>query len=300
LGSQETTIDARAASEWNAPAEAWAAITLGIRDYVLKSGFKQIVLGLSGGIDSAVVAALAADALGPENVCCLGMSTRYTSDASEEDARAVAANLDVEFRDVPIEETFEEFEYQLSPLLDSESGVTEENVQARIRGTTLMAVANEENRLVLATSNRSELAVGYTTLYGDMVGALAPIADCPKTFVYDLASHANRNREVIPERIFEKPPSAELRPDQTDENDLPPYETLDAILAGYVDKGKTAEELVTAGHDPETVRKTLNRLHRAEHKRWQAPPVVKVSPKAFGIGWRYPLAADYKTVLPDC
>jgi NAD+ synthetase len=279
--------------------ETWAAIALGLRDYVRKSDFEDVVVGLSGGVDSAVTAAVAVDALGPEHVLTLGMPTRYTSDESEVDARAVAANLGVEYRDVPIEGAFEAFESQLAPMLDEEVGVTEENVQARVRGTTLMAVANEESRLVLATGNRSELAVGYTTLYGDMVGALAPLADVPKTAVYDLAAYANRGTTTIPDRVIEKPPSAELRPDQTDEDDLPPYATLDAILAGYVDEGKTADELVATGHDSETVREVLELLHRSEYKRWQAAPVLKVSPKAFGVGWRYPLAADYESVLPD-
>ncbi|WP_327054213.1 NAD+ synthase [Halomicrococcus gelatinilyticus] len=279
--------------------EAWDAIALGLRDYVHKSGFEDVALGLSGGIDSAVTAAVAADALGAEHVLALGMPTRYTSAESEADARAVAENLGIEYRDVPIEETFEAFESQLASVLDEEFGVTEENVQARVRGTTLMAVANEESRLVLATGNRSELAVGYTTLYGDMVGALAPLADVPKTDVYELAEHANRETETIPESVVRKPPSAELRPDQTDEDDLPPYAALDAVLAGYVDEGMTADDLVAVGHDRETVREVLGLLHRSEHKRWQAPPVLKVSPKAFGVGWRYPLAADYDGVLPD-
>ncbi|XRG94092.1 NAD+ synthase (plasmid) [Haladaptatus sp. SPP-AMP-3] len=279
------------------PAEIRSALALGIRDYVHKTGFGKVVVGLSGGIDSSITAALAADALGPENVLGVGMPTRYTSDASEIDARELAENLGIDFLDLPIEDTFQAFERELTPILDETPGVTEENVQARIRATTLMAIANEQSRLLLATSNRSELAVGYTTLYGDMCGALAPIADCPKTFVYDLAKHLNEREETIPERVIEKPPSAELRADQTDEDDLPPYEILDSILAGYVDEGQTTDELVESGHDRETVERVLSMLHRAEYKRFQAAPVLKVSPKAFGVGWRYPLAANYEGVL---
>nr|WP_255666519.1 NAD+ synthase [Haladaptatus sp. DYF46] len=279
------------------PAEIRSALALGIRDYVHKTGFEAVVVGLSGGIDSSLTAALAVDALGSENVLGVSMPTRYTSNASETDARELADNLGIDLIDVPIEEPFEAFERGLTPILDETPGVTEENVQARIRATTLMAIANEQGRLLLATSNRSELAVGYTTLYGDMCGALAPIADCPKTFVYDLARHLNERAETIPERVIEKPPTAELRADQTDEDDLPPYETLDSILAGYVDEGLSADELVESSHDRETVERVLSMVHRAEYKRFQAAPVLKVSPKAFGVGWRYPLAARYGDVL---
>jgi NAD+ synthase (glutamine-hydrolysing) len=279
------------------PAEIRSALSLGIRDYVHKTRFEKVVVGLSGGIDSSITTALAVDALGPENVLGVAMPTRYTSDASKTDGRELADILGIDLLDVPIEEPFESFERALSPVLDETPGVTEENVQARIRATTLMAIANEQGRLLLATSNRSELAVGYTTLYGDMCGALAPIADCPKTFVYDLATHLNEREKTIPERVIEKPPTAELRADQTDEDDLPPYEILDSILAGYVDEGLSADELVESGHDRETVERVLSMLHRAEYKRFQAAPVLKVSPKAFGVGWRYPLAARYGDVL---
>lgn len=279
------------------PAEIRSALVLGIRDYVHKTGFEEVVVGLSGGIDSSLTAALAVDALGPESVLGVSMPTRYTSDASETDARELADNLGIDLIDIPIEEPFEAFENGLTPILDEAPGVTEENVQARIRATTLMAIANEQGRLLLATSNRSELAVGYTTLYGDMCGALAPIADCPKTFVYDLARYLNERGKTIPERVIEKPPTAELRADQTDEDDLPPYEILDSILAGYVDEGLSADEIVESGHDRGTVERVLSMLHRAEYKRFQAAPVLKVSPKAFGVGWRYPLAARYRDIL---
>ncbi|KZN26133.1 NH(3)-dependent NAD(+) synthetase [Haladaptatus sp. R4] len=280
-------------------AEIRSALALGIRDYVHKTGFEDVLVGLSGGIDSSLTAALAVDALGQESVLGVAMPTRYTSDESEIDARELADNLDIDFLDIPIEDTFESFEAELAPVLDEEPSVTEENVQARIRATTLMAIANEQGRLLLATSNRSELAIGYTTLYGDMCGSLAPIADCPKTFVYELANRMNASETTIPERVIEKPPSAELRADQTDEDDLPPYEVLDSILAGYVDEGLTADELVESGYDHETVRRVLSMLHRSEYKRFQAAPVLKVSPKAFGVGWRYPLAAKYESTLPE-
>ncbi|MFH5802317.1 NAD+ synthase [Haladaptatus sp. CMAA 1911] len=279
------------------PAEVRSALALGIRDYVHKTRFEAVIVGLSGGIDSSLTAALAVDALGPESVLGVSMPTRYTSEASESDARELADNLDIDLIDIPIEEPFEAFERGLTPILDEAPSITEENVQARIRATILMAIANEQGHLLLATSNRSELAVGYTTLYGDMCGALAPIADCPKTFVYDLARYLNEGGETIPERVIEKPPTAELRADQIDEDDLPPYEKLDSILAGYVDEGLSADEIVNLGHDRGTVERVLSMLHRAEYKRFQAAPVLKVSPKAFGVGWRYPLAARYGDVL---
>ncbi|WP_266081754.1 NAD+ synthase [Haladaptatus caseinilyticus] len=280
------------------PNEIRKALELGIRDYLHKSGFKQVLVGLSGGIDSSVTASLAVEALGADNVLGVAMATRYTSNESKVDARTLASNLDIDFIDAPIENIFESFESALNPIFDATSEVAEENIQARVRGTTLMAIANEQNRLLLATSNRSELAVGYCTLYGDMCGALAPLADCPKTLVYELAEIINERGTVIPQRVIDKPPSAELRADQTDEDDLPPYKILDSILAGYIDAGKTADELVESGHNRETVRRVLSMLHRSEYKRFQAPPVLKVSPKAFGIGWRYPLAAENENLLP--
>lgn len=283
------TID----SAFDATEQTRLAIRLGIRDYVRKSGFEGVVLGLSGGVDSSVAAALAAEALGPENVLGVAMETRYTSDASEEDAATLAANLGIEFRDIPIEQTFQEFLGQF----DSLGNVAEENLQARIRGTTLMALANDTGRLVLATGNKSELATGYCTLYGDMVGALAPLADCRKRMVYALARRVNEEKDLIPERVLTRPPSAELTLDQTDQDTLPPYETLDEILRLYVAEGATSGEIVEAGHDPATVREVLSMLHRSEYKRWQAAPVLKVTKKAFGVGWRYPLAARYETVI---
>ncbi|WP_135826378.1 NAD+ synthase [Halorussus ruber] len=275
------------------------AIRLGLRDYVRKTGFEGVVLGLSGGVDSSVAAALAAEALGPENVLGVSMATRYTSDASESDAAELADALGIEFAEFPIEETSSAFLDQLDGVLgDRPPSVTEENLQARIRGTTLMALSNELGGLVLATGNKSELATGYCTLYGDMCGAIAPLADCPKGDVYDLARRVNDDWDSppIPRRVLERPPSAELAPDQTDQDTLPPYDVLDDVLRRYVGEGATPEEIVAAGHDPEVVREILAMLHGSEYKRWQAAPVLKLTRKAFGVGWRYPLAASYAAV----
>jgi len=277
------------------------AIELGVRDYVRKTGFDGVVLGLSGGIDSSVTAALAAGALGPERALGVAMPAGHTSEESTADARRLAENLGIDFRVLPIEPVREAFEETLSPVLDDDPGVTEENLQARVRGTLLMGIANERERLVLAPGNKSELGVGYNTLYGDMVGALAPIGDCYKGLVYDVAEHLNREAagEVIPDRVIRKPPSAELRPGQVDADDLPPYAGLDRVLRAYVDGGTTAAALVEDGEVPALVRETVERLHRSEYKRRQAPPVLKITEKALGMGWRYPLAARYAAVLPD-
>ncbi|MFC7044714.1 NAD+ synthase [Halobacteriaceae archaeon GCM10025711] len=282
------------------PEQARAALTLGLRDYVQKTGFERAIVGLSGGVDSSVTAALAAEALGPANVLGVAMPTRYTSDASETDARLLAENLGIEFPRLSIDDTFQAFLDHLAPVFRGrEWDVTEENLQARIRGTTLMALSNKLGGLVLATGNKSELATGYCTLYGDMVGALAVLADCPKQLVYGVARAVNADREVIPGRVLERPPSAELRPDQTDQDTLPPYDVLDPILTGYVEEGRSADDLVAAGHDPATVERVLRMVHGSEYKRWQAAPVLKVTEKAFGIGWRFPLAASYDALHPD-
>jgi NAD+ synthetase len=281
--------------------DAVAAVELGIRDYVEKTGFSGVVLGLSGGIDSSLTATLAARALGSENVLGVAMPTRYSSSASAEDARELAERLDIDFRVVQIDDAFETVLDGLAPAFEDyeHTDLAEENVQARLRGVVLMALSNASGRLVLAPGNKSELAVGYTTLYGDMVGAVAPIADCYKTLVYEMAETLNRRAEAagetppIPDRVIKKPPSAELRPDQTDRDDLPPYAVLDEVLSGYVDEGMSATELVEAGHDPDLVAETVERLHRNEYKRRQAAPPIQVTEKAFGTGWRYPLAAGY-------
>lgn len=273
--------------------QARAAVVLGIRDYVQKSGFSGVILGLSGGIDSALTVALATEALGPQNVTALAMPSRFSSDHSREDARALAENLGIEFHEVSIEAPFQATLETLDPLFEGRPfDVTEENLQARLRGIYLMAMSNKFGRLVLACGNKSELAVGYSTLYGDLTGALAPIGDLPKLLVYEIAGLINREagRDVICERIIEKAPSAELRPDQKDADSLPPYEVLDAIVDRYVVEHQTTEEIIAGGYERATVERIIGLIHRAEYKRWQAPPILKVTTKAFGVGWRYPLA----------
>jgi NAD+ synthase (glutamine-hydrolysing) len=270
------------------------ALALGVRDYVRKCGFTKVVLGLSGGIDSAVVCCLAAAALGPEKVLGITMPSEYSSRGSVEDSRRLAENLGIEFREVGITEAYHAY---LSLLEREFAGrrpdTTEENLQARVRGNILMAVSNKLGHLVLATGNKSELAVGYCTLYGDMSGGLCVLADVPKTTVYALANHINRSREMIPLSSIRKPPSAELRLDQTDRDTLPPYDVLDAIIAGYVDEGLSADQIVVAGHDPKTVEWVLRAVNRNEYKRRQAAPGLKVTSRAFGTGWRMPIAARY-------
>ena len=276
------------------------AIRTGIRDYLHKSGFEDVVVGMSGGVDSSVATTLAAEALGPEHVLGVAMPTRYTSDASTEDARRVAEALGIEFEVVPVEGPFTAFLDALGPVFDDrERGVTEENVQARVRGTTLMALSNEFGALALTPDNKSEAAVGYCTLYGDTVGALAPLGDCLKERVYALADRLNADPDPrfdgppIPGRVIERPPSAELREDQTDADDLPPYDVVDPVVRDYVESGSDREALIDAGHDPAVVDRVLELLHRSEYKRWQAVPLLRVTPRAFGMGWRYPLAARY-------
>jgi len=269
--------------------DLYAALRLGLRDFVQKNGFRDAVLGLSGGIDSAVVAALAADALGADHVVALIMPTRFSSRASREAAEAIAGNLGVHCRLVPIEELRVEFEEALSPIFaGTERGTAEENIQARIRGLVQMAYANKFGAMPLATGNRSELAVGYCTLYGDMTGGLAVIGDVPKTWVYGLAQYINKNGELIPQFVIERPPSAELKPDQKDQDVLPPYETLDSILECYLDEGLSPEQIVAGGFDAERVDETVTRLKRAGFKRIQAPPLLRV----YSVSrWpRFPLA----------
>jgi NAD+ synthetase len=276
--------------------QARKAIVLGLRDYFHKSGFDGAIIGVSGGIDSALTTALAAEALGPENILGVAMPTRYTRDISNEDAQKLADNLGIDFMTIPIESSFRAFLEQMQPVFEGlGEDVTEENVQARIRGTTLMALSNKFGKLVLVPSNKSELAVGYSTLYGDLVGALSPLGDCLKTLVYDMARSYNdeAGEEIIPTRTIERPPSAELRPDQTDQDALPAYEVLDAILEAYMVDGLSAEAIVEQGFDAQVVDETLKKVFRAEYKRWQAAPILKVTEKAFGVGWRYPLAASY-------
>lgn len=277
--------------------EAWRALVLGLADYTRKCGFREVVLGLSGGIDSALTAAVAAEALGPENVLGVAMPTRYSSRSSLSDAEALVRTLGIDYKVVPIDPVFQSYLDTLAPVFEGrEPDVTEENIQARVRGNVLMALSNKCGRLLLTTGNKSELAVGYCTLYGDMSGGLAVISDLPKTMVYDMARWLNRERELIPESIIVKPPSAELRPDQTDQDSLPPYEVLDRILEAYVEQNRPVAEIVASGIAPETVREVVRLIDRNEYKRRQAAPGIRITSKAFGVGRRFPIAADYRAL----
>jgi NAD+ synthase (glutamine-hydrolysing) len=270
------------------------ALVLGVRDYFRKCGFQSAVIGLSGGIDSAVVACIAAEALGPRNIMGVTMPTRYSSEGSVLDSEQLAEALGIDFLNIPIDRSFEVFEAQFQQLFQGlPANETEENMQPRLRGMTLMAIANKFGRLVLSTGNKSELAVGYCTLYGDMCGALSVISDVPKTDVYRLAQWINRRAEIIPRATLEKPPSAELKPDQRDQDTLPPYEVLDPILKLYVEEMHSLEEIVAQGYPEETVRWILRRVRLNEYKRVQAAPGLKVTPRAFGTGRRMPVAHAY-------
>lgn len=279
-------------------ASVYSALVLGTRDYIHKCGFQKAIVGLSGGIDSALTAVIAVDAVGPENVTGVGMPGPYSSQGSIDDARALASNLNIRFELLSINPAYEAYREILKPVFaKTKEDVTEENIQSRARGTLLMALSNKFGAIVLSTGNKSELGVGYCTLYGDMVGGLAVISDVPKTFVYRLARYVNSRDgnakvDVIPQASLEKPPSAELRPDQKDSDSLPPYEVLDAILEDYVEDAHTAER-IAADHrfDIETVRRVIRMVDRAEYKRQQAAPGIKISPKAFGYGRRFPIAA---------
>lgn len=271
-------------------ASIYAALVLGTRDYFRKTGFKRAVVGLSGGIDSSVVAVLAAAALGPENVLGVGMPSRYSSPGSLRDAEKLARNLGIGWRVIPIETIFAAYLQTLNPDGAPRLDVAEENIQARIRGNILMFISNREGCLVLSTGNKSELAVGYCTLYGDMSGGLSVLADVPKTMVYELARYINREREIIPASVLTKPPSAELRPDQRDEDSLPPYRLLDPILRAYIEENLPAQEIAARGFDPALVQNVIRRVDRAEYKRRQAAPGLKVTTKAFGMGRRFPVA----------
>ena len=273
-----------------------AALKLGLRDYVAKCGFRSVVVGLSGGIDSAVVVTLAADAVGAENVHAIAMPSRYSSDHSLEDAESLAGNLGIHYKVVPIEPMHTAYEQATEELLvGGRRDIADENIQARMRGNLIMAVSNAFGHLPLATGNKSELSTGYCTLYGDMCGGLAPIGDVLKTTVYDLARQLNDEApgERIPGRILTKPPSAELKPDQIDQDELPPYDLLDGILARYIEADKTADEIVADGFDAAIVHRVVGMVDAAEYKRRQAAPAVKVTAKAFGTGRRMPIAQRY-------
>jgi NAD+ synthase (glutamine-hydrolysing) len=272
-------------------AELWQCLVLGTHDYVQKCGFKKVLLGLSGGIDSALTATIAAEALGPENVLGVLMPSPYSSPSSISDSLQLAKNLGIETLTLPIAPLMEAFAATLAePFAGRSPDVTEENIQSRIRGNLLMALSNKFGSMLLTTGNKSELAVGYCTIYGDMSGGLAVISDLPKTWVYRLCQWLNRSEEKIPWNILDKPPSAELRPDQKDQDSLPPYELLDELLYHHIERHEGAEELIASGFDPATVKKVLRLVQIAEFKRRQAPPGLKVTDRAFGSGWRMPIA----------
>ncbi|MBM3859210.1 MAG: NAD+ synthase [Verrucomicrobia bacterium] len=271
------------------------ALVLGLRDYALKCGFKSAVLGLSGGIDSAITACLAAEAFGNENVLGVSLPSQFSSQGSLDDARDIAHNLGIRYDVIPIQPAFEQLKATLKPAFTGRpEDATEENLQARVRGTLLMALSNKFGHLLLTTGNKSEMAVGYCTLYGDMNGGLAVIADVPKTMIYELARYINRDREIIPQSSITKPPSAELRPNQTDQDTLPPYDVLDAILKRYIEENKSAVEIINeTGYDEKLVRDIVRKIDLNEYKRKQAPPCLRVTTKAFGIGRRVPIAQRY-------
>ena len=272
--------------------QAYAALVLGVRDYVHKNGFPGVIIGLSGGVDSALVLAIAVDALGAEYVRAVMMQSPYTAEISWVDARALASNLGVQYDEIPIGSAVAALEGALaSQFAGLALDTTEENIQARVRGTLLMALSNKTGRLVLTTGNKSEMAVGYCTLYGDMAGGFAVIKDIPKTLVYKLCAYRNSLAPVIPERILTRAPSAELRPDQTDQDSLPPYELLDAIVEGYMEQNQSITSLIERGFDEASVRKVTRLIKLNEYKRRQAPPGVRVTTRAFGRDWRYPITS---------
>ncbi|HEY5346164.1 MAG TPA: NAD+ synthase [Verrucomicrobiae bacterium] len=286
---------AESGNEFPARAELlFSALVLGLRDYVHKCGFKSVILGLSGGIDSALIAVIAAEALGAENVLGVAMPARYSSAGSLTDAEKLARNLKIRYDVLPIEPVFLAVEKQLEKVFaGTQPNEAEENIQSRLRGVTLMALSNKFGALVLTTGNKSEMAVGYCTLYGDMNGALAPLADVLKTDVYKIARWVNREREIIPADSIAKPPSAELRPGQTDQDSLPPYEMLDAILDLYVVNNLSQAAIVARGFDAAVVSEVVNKINFSEYKRRQAAPGLKVSPRAFGMGRRIPIAQRF-------
>jgi NAD+ synthetase len=286
-----TTVDFR---DESTPEQLFPALSLGLRDYLRKCNFKSAVLGLSGGVDSAVVVAIAADALGPENVVGVSMPSQYSSRGSVDDSKKLAKSLGIKLLHLPVAETFAVFKSQFKEIF---SGVpeneTEENMQPRLRAMTLMALSNKFGHLVLSTGNKSELSVGYCTIYGDMAGGLSVISDVPKTMIYELARWINREKEIIPKSTIDKPPSAELRPNQKDQDTLPPYEILDEILRLYVEENLSARDIIGRGIDEKTVRWVQRRVDLNEYKREQAAPGLKVTSRAFGLGRRMPIAQKY-------
>jgi len=276
-------------------ASVYKALVTGTRDYITKHGFPGVILGLSGGIDSALVAAIACDAIGPDRVRAVMMPFRYTSNMSQEDAAKQAATLGIRYDTISIEPIYEATIAQLLPVLgEREPDATEENIQARCRGLLLMAISNKTGRMLLTTGNKSEMAVGYATLYGDMAGGFAPIKDCSKTLVFRLARYRNSLGDAIPERVITREPSAELRADQKDSDSLPDYSILDPILEAFIEEDLSVAEISARGFDRDTVIRTLEMVKRNEYKRRQAPPGVRISGRAFGRDWRYPITSGYK------
>ena len=276
-------------------AEVYEALKLGLHDYVVKNGFKRVVIGLSGGIDSSLVAVVAADALGKKNVAGVSMPSRYTSEASKVDAKELADNLGIEFFEVPIDGIYSAYQSSFNPLFKGlPEDTTEENLQARIRGNILMALSNKFGWLVLTTGNKSEMSVGYATLYGDMAGGFAVIKDVPKMLVYELSRYRNTINPVIPESVLTKAPTAELKPDQKDQDTLPPYDILDRILEAYVEEDKYGEAIISSSLQKETVDRTLRMVDLSEYKRRQSPPGIKITPKAFGKDRRMPITNKYR------
>ena len=278
-----------------AEASIYKALVAGTSDYIRKHSFPGVILGLSGGIDSALVATIACDAIGAERVRAVMMPFRYTSDMSQEDAAKQAAMLGIGYDVIPIESMYDATIAQLEPVLGGrEPDATEENIQARCRGLLLMAISNKTGRMLLTTGNKSEMAVGYATLYGDMAGGFAPIKDCTKTLVYRLARYRNTLGDAIPERVITREPSAELRPDQKDSDSLPDYDVLDPILQAFIEEDLSVAEIAERGFDRDTVVRILEMVKRNEYKRRQAPPGVRISSRAFGRDWRYPITSGYK------
>jgi NAD+ synthase (glutamine-hydrolysing) len=291
-------LAARIEPEPSAEAEVYSALVLGTRDYLQKTGFHKALIALSGGVDSSLVAAIAVDAIGAENVIGVGMPSRYSSEGSIKDAQDLAGNLGIKFTVVPIEPAhaayLEMLERPFAELNGGEAGTAEENIQSRIRGNVIMALSNKLGWIVLTTGNKSEYATGYATLYGDMSGGYAVIKDVPKTLVYKLSRYRNSVSPVIPEAVLTKPPSAELKPGQLDQDTLPPYEVLDAIIEEYVENDRSAADIVVLGFDEGAVLRTIAMINRNEYKRRQSAPGVKITPKAFGRDRRLPIASRYR------
>jgi NAD+ synthase (glutamine-hydrolysing) len=276
-------------------AQAYQALVLGVRDYVQKNNFPGVIIGLSGGVDSALVLAIAVDALGADRVRAVMMASRYTADISWIDARELAKNLGVQYDEIPISESVDALENALAAQFEGlQIDATEENIQARVRGTLLMALSNKTGHLVLTTGNKSEMAVGYCTLYGDMAGGFAVIKDVAKTLVYRLCAYRNEIAPIIPERILTRPPSAELRPDQTDQDSLPSYEVLDGIVERYMEQNQSIADMIAVGYDSESIEKVTRLIKLNEYKRRQAPPGIRITTRAFGRDWRYPITSSFR------